>query len=200
MATTNLVSKSLGSILQQSDSGTPNHTAARGCIYTNTATGYIYANIDGSTTWDNINHIGQGLLYIDNNTTQSTFVDTNVWYSVRTLAWLSTSLNGITVSTANTLTIGTGQDGRYFVSAAVKLKIVTAAQYGVGISKNASLPTAGYYNFDSLTTDSTGTTVGVVGYLDLVAGDTIEIGIKNVLNTNAVVIPSAQLNVKRIGS
>ena len=51
MATTNLLSQSLGDILVETGNGTPNHTSPSGAVYTDQDTGFQYLNLDGSTTY-----------------------------------------------------------------------------------------------------------------------------------------------------
>lgn len=54
MATTNLVSKTLGGILQQTGNGTPDHTSPIGSQYTDQDTGSFYINTDGATAWGSV--------------------------------------------------------------------------------------------------------------------------------------------------
>jgi hypothetical protein len=51
MATTNLVTKTVGKVLIQNGNGNPNHTSPLGSLYIDRDDGKLYKNADGATTW-----------------------------------------------------------------------------------------------------------------------------------------------------
>ena len=69
MATTNLISKSLGDILLESGNGSPDHTSPKGSLYVDQDTAKVYQNTDGATNWQSYQTVAYGefytLLYIE---------------------------------------------------------------------------------------------------------------------------------------
>ena len=81
MATSNLISKSLGSILNQSGNGVPNHTSSQGSTYVDQTTSILYVNTDGGTTWVDYNKVSYGNMSVTSNATTISTPVTNTWYS-----------------------------------------------------------------------------------------------------------------------
>lgn len=198
MATTNLKSKTLGLVLVQSGDGTPDHTAPRGSYYTNKTTGTTFINTDGSTGWDALNRIAYGEIYIQDNATTTTISTTNTWVALNTLTWTEGNVNGFTLSSGRLL-VSTGRDGRYLVIATATLDYVAVSNYEVGISKNSGLPASGLYAGASLTSTVPTAGVSIIGHIDLVAGDTVELSVRDINNTNNVTLKHGGIILKRIG-
>lgn len=202
MATSNLISKSLGDVLMESGNGNPNHVSPFGSIYMDTDSALLYRNTNGSTSWDNFNKTPNASMYINGNTTQTTVTVTNTWYSVRDLSWSGTSSNGVTFSAGtNTMVVNVLSGGKYFVSIGGTFNRVTAnAKYELGISKNLVSPTSGYYQGCSTDTVETNAYVSVTGYLELNPGDTIDIGVRNTTGTQNVLLSDANVSVYKVGN
>ena len=212
MATSNLISKSLGDILTESGTGTPDHISPKGSLYTDTSTGVLYQNVDGSTNWESFYTVSYGevyfqgntnaTMYINGNATQTTVSVTNTWYSVRALSWSGTSSNGVTFSSGtNTMVVNSLSGGKYLVTGGGVFNRVTAnAKYELGIAKNLISPSNGYYHGCSTDTTETNTYVNVFGYLELSPGDTVELGVRNTTTTNNVLLSDANISVYKIGN
>ena len=202
MATTNLISKSLGDILMESGNGSPNHVSPFGSIYMDNDTALLYRNTNGSTSWDNYNKTPNATMYINGNATQTTVSVTNTWYSVRALSWSGTSSNGVTFSSGtNTMVVNSLSGGKYLVTGGGVFNRVTAnAKYELGIAKNLISPSNGYYHGCSTDTTETNTYVNVFGYLELSPGDTVELGVRNTTTTNNVLLSDANISVYKIGN
>ena len=78
MATTNLISKTLGCVLTESGNGTPDHTSPLGSLYSDKDTGSVWRNIDGSTQWEKLSTVAYGEAYVQGNTTSTNAV-LNTW-------------------------------------------------------------------------------------------------------------------------
>ena len=116
MATSNLISKSLGGILQESGEGSPDHNSPLGSTYVDRNTAVLYVNTDGHSSWIDTNKISYGNMYVTGNTTAVTGVTTNTWYSLSGATWSGSSNNGITFSAGtDVLVVNTGRDGKYLI-------------------------------------------------------------------------------------
>jgi hypothetical protein len=176
MATTNLNSKTLGEILVQSGTGVPDHVAPRGSMYTNVSTGTLYLNADGSTGWDSLNRVSYVDIYIQANATVTTMASNTTWFPLTGLTWTTASSNGFTVASTGVVTCATGRAGRYNVIATGTLAYSTAtAVVELGVSKNGANPASGYYQGATLTSVVATQSVTVTDYIDLVAGDTVQV-------------------------
>lgn len=200
MATTNLISKSLGDVLSETGNGTPNHFSPKGSTYIDQDTAIIYVNTDGDGTWVDKNKISYGNMYISGNATVITPVVTNTWYSLSGATWSAGTTNGVTFSGGqDTLNVQTGKSGKYLVFGNGRINRQTAnAVYELGISKNGVAPTAGFYFKSS--TDSTETTssINVHGYFDLVGDDTIQLAVRNITTTNNILVSESSLTIIKL--
>lgn len=179
MATTNLVSKTLGDVLVQSGTGTPDHAASRGSYYTNVSTGTIFINTNGSTGWDSLNRVSFGDVYIQNNATLTTIGSNTTWFTLTGLTWTVGLNNGISVATNGVMTVATGRGGRYNVVLTSTIAYSTAAAtIEVGISKNGVAPATGYYQGSTLSAEVATQGLSSTNYIDLVDGDTIQAAIR----------------------
>ena len=82
MATTNLISKSLGNVLTQSGNGTPDHASPAGSLYSDKDSGVLYQNSNGSTSWFPLQTVAYGEGYYQANTTSTTTSTLNTWVGV----------------------------------------------------------------------------------------------------------------------
>lgn len=182
MATTNLITQSLGGIRAQSGTGIPNHTAAKGTYYTNTTTGSIYVNIDSTTTWDPLNFVSHGEMYIQLNATTTTISVINTWYSLSGLTWSAGACNDNSVTySAGKLIITTGRAGKYLIlaSGAFQALYVTVLEYQLGVSLNGVDPPIGFISGAVTSTGVRKRCPFIQNYLDLVAGDTLQLKMRN---------------------
>lgn len=200
MATSNLISKSLGDILMETGNGSPSHNSPKGSTYVDQDTAILYVNIDGDGTWVDKNKISYGNMYISGNATTISPVVLNTWYALSGATWSAGTSNGVVFSaTSDTLNIETGKAGKYFVIGNARINRQTAnAVYEVGISLNNASPTAGYYNKSS--TDSTETTssISVHGYFNLSQGDVIQLSARNITTTNNILVSESSLTVIKL--
>lgn len=197
MATTNLISKSLGDILTESGNGTPDHISPRGSLYVDKDSGLLYQNTDGSTTWMALATIAYGHGYYQDNTTQTTIGTINTWTAVGNNLTEGNSV-GFSAST-DTLVLITGYDGEYEINGEVTISFVAGTNaYEVGLSINGANPTAGTYNGATIDTTYQTQTIGFESKKSLSGGDTIEFAVRNLTNNNNIIIKNAQLFVRRL--
>lgn len=98
MATSNLVTKSLGSVEFGSGSGLPDHIAPKGSYYINTDTNRIYVNLTGlGNGWSSISKNQNAEIYIENNTLTTTTA-TNSWRGIEVIGTMSRFTTGFTYS------------------------------------------------------------------------------------------------------
>jgi len=98
MATSNLVTKSLGSVEFGSGSGLPNHNAPKGSYYINIDTNRIYVNLTGlSNGWSSVSKNQNAEIYIQNNTLTTTTA-TNSWRGIEVIGTMSQFTTGFTYS------------------------------------------------------------------------------------------------------
>lgn len=202
MATTNLISKSLGDILQESGNGSPDHTSPIGSTYVNQTNGVLYYNIDGGNTWVDINKNSYGNMYVTGNTTAVTGVTTNTWYSLSGATWSGSSNNGITFSaTPKTLVVDSGKDGKYLIVGNGRINRQTGnAVYQIGISKNNATPESGYYHNSSTSATETTSSITVIGMINLVSGDFISLAARNITSTNNILVSESSLTLLKIAN
>ena len=202
MATTNLISKSLGDILTESGNGTPNHVSPKGSLYTNQDTGTLHINNDGVTGWTSMNVVSYGTIYVQENTTAlptGTMV-ANTWYSTSGLTWNTSIANNGFDSTGNVLTLQTGRDGLYEVIASATMIInVTGADYEVGISKNGASPGNGAYNGASVTSLQSTGGISIITKMNLTGGDTLSLSLRNINSTVKGILKHGGIMATRIG-
>lgn len=192
MATTNLISKTLGEILLQSGNGTPNHTAPNGSIYSDIDNSEIYIIVSGS--WEKLYKVSYGFGYIKDNTTSLGIDASNTWYLSGTTL-LERISSGVSVS-SNSMVIDTNRGGNYKIIISATLRnVINTNDFDVGISINNIVPS----EFSRVTTTGTNRyNVVVSGFYDLSASDTIKIVIRNVNATNNVTITNAQIQVHKL--
>lgn len=197
MATTNLISKSLGDILTQSGNGSPDHTAPSGSLYVDEDTGSLYINKNGVTAWEVLQTVSYGEGYYQDNAATTTISAANTWTSVgNTLT--SGNNNGFSVST-NTLVLDAGRTGTYQISANVTIQRVAGSpQFEVGVSRNNASPIASAYNGASVNSTFTTANITVNFHVVLNGGDNIKLAVRNLSGTNNVIIKHAQLFATKI--
>jgi len=202
MATSNLISKSLGGVLQESGSGSPNHTSPRGSTYTDQSNGIIYLNIDGSTSWVDINKNSYGNMYVSGNTTAVTGVTTNTWYSLSGATWSGSSNSGITFSGgSDILIVNSGREGKYLAVANGRINRQTAnAVYQIGFSINNGTPSDGFYHNSSTSATETTSSISIIGMFNLVANDSVQLSARNITTTNNILVSEASLTLLKIAN
>lgn len=197
MATTNLISKSLGDVLTESGNGTPNHISPKGSLYVDKDSGNLYQNIDGATTWISFSTVAYGHGYYQDNTVATTISTTNTWTAVGNN--LTEGLNVGFSADTNTLVMLDGYDGNYEINGEVTIDYsVGSGNYEVGISINNDLPTAGNYNGSTIDLTYQTQTIGIETNKNLVGGDDISFGVRNLSNTNNIIIKHAHLFIRRL--
>lgn len=185
---TNIIDKSLGSILLQSGSGTPTHIATNG---------YFYSDYDSTVSyqytlsgWTVVSQCAFGSFEITGNT--NTTLDTASWRSLSALTFISGDLLGCTYS-GGKLIISSGYSGSYYIDCVLSAKRSAAnANYSIGISINSLTPTSDSIGCSTVqTTYATESGLKISTRKNLVSGDTVSIA----YNTTANIIPK---NVKLI--
>jgi hypothetical protein len=198
MATTNLISKSLGDVLTESGNGTPDHTSPLGSLYSDKDTGVVWRNIDSGTSWEKLSTVAYGHGYYNDNTTSTTISQANTWFPVGNNFTEGLSV-GFSAST-DTLVVEPGYGGDYEIRADVTIDYTTASgNYEVGVSINQNDPTDGCFNGAYLTTTYIKSCISIIcPTKTLSAGDTISLDIQN--RTGAVngEVTHAQISVRRV--
>lgn len=190
MATTNLISKSLGNTLLQSGNGIPDHTAPDGSLYTDITNAELYVNV-GGVEWEKLYKVSYGSGVLINNTTATTISAQNTWTLVTGLTLTGREQNGISVS-GSTLTVDSNRGGVYKVTLTCTVGNVAGTNsFDVGISINGASPVV----FNRVTTDTTITTstVAVIDTLELSATDTINVIVRNISSTENVIFRNIQI-------
>lgn len=200
MATTNLITRSLGGIELSSGQGSPNHLAPSGSLYTDSVTGKTYVSQDSNNSWELLQTPSYGELYLSANAITTTIASANTWISTSTLTgWTLGTSNGFTQSGTSSLLTGTNKSGKYFVTVTGTLQYVAAATYDLGISINGNNPGAGKFHSTSLplTTPTSQKTITVHTYVDLLTNDTVSIVLRSTTATN-VILRHATLVVTKV--
>jgi len=202
MATSNLISKSLGGILQESGNGSPDHISPMGSLYVNQDNAVLYVNNDGHLSWQDVNKNSYSNMYVTGNTTAITPVVTNTRYSLSGATWSGSSSDGITFSGGNdVLVVNTGRAGKYLAVANGRINRQTAnAVYQVGISKNGQNPENGFFHDCSTSATETTSVVSVVGMFNLSDGDTMQLSARNITTTNNILVSEASLTLLKIAN
>ncbi len=197
MATTNLISKSLGDVLTESGNGTPNHVSPRGSLYVDQDTGVLWQNKDGSTAWVEFSTAAYTEGYYQDNTTATSISATNTWTSVGNNFTLGSSV-GFSGST-NSLVLISGYDGKYSIRGDVTLSYVAGTNnYEAGVSINSANPVAGAYNGTDINSTYIRQHIGFETFVDLVGGDTIQFAVRNLNTTGNVIVRHAQMQLRKV--
>lgn len=198
MATTNLISKSLGDILTESGNGSPDHTSPKGSLYSDKDSGVIYQNLDGSTSWAALNTVAYGEGYYQDNTNATTISSTNAWVSVGN-TFTEGEVLGFNVS-GDTMTLLSGYDGKYEIRADATISYVAGTNnYELGVSVDGVNPANGTYGGALVDVTYTRQHIGVCFVGDFSGGTTFELAVRNLTNTDNIIIRHAQLFARRLG-
>ena len=199
MATSNLISKSLGDSLMEAGNGTPDHNSPRGSTYVDQNSGIIYNKLNDS--WVDVNSMGFGQMSLNNNSTQTTVSVTNTWYSLRPLGWSATTTGDSVTFSASNKTLVINSPGKYYVTGNATLSLVTSSSlYEIGIAKNFVNPQIGFYQGGCTQGSENNPCINVEGYFNFNAGDTVELGVRNVSTTNNALVTDANITVLKIGN
>lgn len=205
MATTNLISKSLGDILTESGNGIPNHTSPMGSLYSDKDTGNVWRNLAGTTTWELLSTVAYGEAVVQNNVSgggldDPTVIGTQNLWTPSGVVLTEGIVVGFSGGTEH-LTLLTGYDGDYEVRLDATLtRIAGTPNYEVGISLNDADPADGRFSGCFLAATSNITQhIGVQSIISLTGGDTLSIDIKNLTGTSNVYLEHAQLFARKVG-
>lgn len=197
MATTDLSSKSLGDILLQSGIGNPNHTAAKGSLYSDKNTNTLYVNTDGSTKWQSFSVSSYGEGYYVGNSSTIAISAANTWTQV-TNTFTTGETQNFTVS-GSSIVLNSGCDGLYEVCGSVTLVWVAGAvNMEAGVSLNSANPVDGAYNGATLGSVYTTSNVAFSRQMNLVGNDALRLAVNNRTDANDVIVRHAQLVVYRV--
>jgi len=208
MPTTNLQSQSLGNILIESGTGTPDHTSPKGSYYTNITTGSLFINSNGTSTgWEMLNKVAWGEMYIQSNTTNTT--TTTNWVSTTGLTWSFAGGNGTEMTTNGRLRIRQNKGGVYYILATGSVQVQNVASaytFFFGVSKNGATPSDGFWQGGMLGGALTATvaeeddkTFSVTNFVSLSAGDTLEIALRSSSAVPLARLEAANIFIYRIG-
>jgi hypothetical protein len=209
MATTNLQSQSLGDILVESGTGTPDHTSPRGSYYTNVSTGTLFINSTGTSSgWETLNKVAWGEMYIQDNVT-TTAVTTLSWVSLTGLTWVFCCGNGTEMSTSGRLKIKSNKGGTYLVNATGTIQtqgVASAFTFFLGVSKNNADPANGFWqgcmldgNLSATAANEDDKTLMINNAISLAVNDTLEIKVRTDSVTPDLRLESGNIFVYRIG-
>ena len=182
MATTNLISKSLGDILTESGNGTPDHVSPKGSLYTNKDSGYLYQNRDGNTQWEILNTVAYGESYFQGNTNATTINTTNVWESGN-YTFTEGDVLGFSAGTT-TITLLNGYDGDYEIIGDVTI--------------NGNDPQAGTYQGCLVDVTYTRQHIGFATIQTLSGGTTLSLDVRNITNTDNVILTHGHIFTRRL--
>ena len=197
MATTNLISKSLGDILTESGNGTPNHISPKGSLYTNKDSGYLYQNRDGNVQWEILNTVAYGEAYFQANTNTTTINTVNVWEDGN-YTFTQGDVLGFSAGTA-TMTLLNGYDGVYEIIGDVTINYVAGTNnYEVGLSINNNDPQVGTYQGCLINATYTRQHIGFVTTQTLTGGTTLRFNVRNITNADDVIIRHGQIFARRL--
>lgn len=200
MATTNLITKSLGDVVTQSGNGEPDHTAPYGSIYSDKDSGgSVWRNIDGGTTWEKLQTIAYGEAYIQDNTTSATTIsNTNTWTATG-IPLTEGIVNGFSGGTQY-LTLLEGYDGEYEVKLDATLAYVAGTpNFEIGISVNDDDPVDGRFSGCYLDSTQTNQHIGVQTIINLSGSTTLSIDVQNTTDSSNVRLEHAQLFARKVG-
>ena len=196
MATTNLISKSLGDILTESGNGSPDHVSPKGSLYTDKDTAKIYQNKDGSNNWYELNTIAYGEVYFVENTNATTINTQNVWESANVTYTGGTNV-GFSADTSS-LTLLNGYDGFYEIRGDATISYVAGTNnYEVGLSINGGDPLSGTYGGSLIDSTYTRQHIGFDTVQYLTGGTTLSFDIRNITNTDNVILRHGQIVTRR---
>ena len=196
MATTNLISKSLGDILTESGNGSPDHVSPKGSLYTDKDTAKIYQNKDGSNNWYELNTIAYGEVYFVENTNATTINTQNVWESANVTYTGGTNV-GFSADTSS-LTLLNGYDGFYEIRGDATISYVAGTNnYEVGLSINGGDPLSGTYGGSLIDATYTRQHIGFDTVQYLTGGTTLSFDIRNITNTDNVILRHGQIVTRR---
>jgi len=196
MATTNLISKSLGDILTESGNGSPDHVSPKGSLYTDKDTAKIYQNKDGSNNWYELNTIAYGEVYFVENTNATTINTQNVWESANVTYTGGTNV-GFSADTTS-LTLLNGYDGFYEIRGDATISYVAGTNnYEVGLSINGGDPLSGTYGGSLIDATYTRQHIGFDTVQYLTGGTTLSFDIRNITNTDNVILRHGQIVTRR---
>lgn len=204
MSTSNLITKSLGSVELSSGSGTPDHTSTRGSLYTDTSTGTPWVNSTGNASgWEPLLKPGYGEIFLNANALSTTFSVANTWVSTSNLSWSNSSfLNGFTQSgTSSSIQVLTGKAGKYIVTLNGSIGNPSSNQtYELGVSVNGATPSNNMYQAATVLFLSPADyrNINVSGYLNLSVGDTLSTFVRCTTGTVTVNLRHASLTAIKI--
>lgn len=197
MATTNLISKSLGDIFLETGNGTPDHTSPKGSLYVDQDTAKVYQNSDGSTSWQVYQTVAYGEAYYQGNTTATVINTTNTWTLVDNTFILG-DVVGVTSSGA-TISILPGYDGEYEVRGDLTISYVAGTNnYEVGLSVNDLNPSTGSYNGALIDVTYTRQHIGFETIVSMTSSTSLKLSVRNLTNTDNVIIRNSQVFLRKI--
>jgi len=196
MATTNLISKSLGDVLTESGNGVPDHTSPLGSHYTDKDNGVLYVNLDGATGWQPLSTVAYSEGYYQDNAAATTISTQNVWAPVGNNLTEGLSI-GFSAST-DSLVLIDGYDGDYEVRVNATINYnVGADNYELGLSVNGADPVAGTYNGAFVDSTFIREQIGFETIVSLVGGDTLSIDVRNIDTSANVIIRHMQIFARK---
>jgi len=197
MATTNRNDRTLGDIILSSGNGTPDHSASNGSLYVDEDSRFLYQNTSG-LGWESFDTLTHGNMWLTGNSTTTTISDTTVWYSLRSLSWSGGSNDNVAYNVTNYLDILV--DGTYQIFGTATLEeVATDGAFGLGISINGGNPEIPNYMVSSVeASDANRQCVTTLANIDVISGDTIELGVRNFEGTENVTVVHSSLSIKKI--
>jgi hypothetical protein len=185
MATTNLISRTLGDILIETGNGTPTHASPKGTMYTDQDSGIKYINLNSSTTWSDMTIVSFGEKYRTATSTLSP--STTGWTELTTNLSLRNS-SGITLS-GGRLVVGAGLAGKYSIFTSVTFQYnAVSTLYTAGVLVNQAAPATGRTSSTSVSTTRNTGNCSVLTSATLAVNDTISIGVQAGLAGNVNIL------------
>jgi hypothetical protein len=206
MATTNLITKSLGDVLTETGNGTPDHTSPKGSTYVDQNSGIKYINVNGGSSWQSINNVIYGKNTLTGNTSVITSVVQGTWYPLETtfasgtISWSAETSNGITysASTAQFIIDNAGQYG-VGMNATFNRIGVTEARYEMSVAVNSVIVTNRDVAMCSVYAGEEIATASLYNTFNLSGGTTVEMAVSNNTGTENIDVSEANITIMRIG-
>lgn len=206
MATTNLITKSLGDVLTETGNGTPDHTSPKGSTYVDQDSGIKYINVNGGSNWQSIKNITYAKSTLTGNTsvisgpTQGTWYVLNTNNSTATVPWSAETSYGITY-TSSTQDFIIDYGGQYGIgmNATFNRIGVTEAKYEISTAINNTVYTNRDVGMCSVYAGETKATASIYNIFNCSGGTTIGLAVSNSSGTENIDVSEANITISRIG-
>lgn len=206
MATTNLISKSLGGVLTESGNGIPNHISPKGSTYVDQDSGIKYINTNGVSQWRSINNVVYAKNTLTGNTSEINGVSTGLWYPLETnfatgtIPWSASTTYGITyTATTNQFIIDYGGQYGIGMNATFDRVSLNDTRFRMGVAIDSIIQTNRDTALCSINSSETKATTSLYNVYNLSGNTTVEMVVSNTTSTTNILVSEANITITRIG-